>query len=508
MSAFSFRDRMFFIVLGCSFLFVLPLMLANTPYVDDIYRSQSGIIGWKGLGRPLAEVVMLLLNFNLTHYFIVDLSPLPLLISALVLSLSVMHIIKYFDVKWDLRSVLPFLFLIFNPFFIHNLAYKFDCFPMSLGVAAAVFAFAYPFSKNWRSLAIPGVLIFASLALYQPSANVYVSLVFLSILLGIASLSSLPQLLIQAMGKIGIFAAVYVAYYICFTIVGRFVKSSAGSSRSGLVSLDMSGFYDVCHNVRELLLLVRSLYDGRLLVIALVVLLLAISGLVLMACRYGEHLNSRRIIFPVACLLMVVLGAAFLSSIGPLLLLDKPFVMPRAMTGYSIFLVMVFTSVFYLLGRKYRWLSYTLIGLTLTYSFVCMAAFSNAIKLQYDFDSKAVMSIYEHLQADKSLLAVDRVMATGVSVEVQDVKNILRAFPYLRYMVAPMYDWTATVMLGGVGVPNAYFKFERDEYSRAFSRICADASVPAVDNNLYAIYSGFGYTVIYLKGDKHGMCIQ
>ena len=481
-------------------------MVANTPYVDDIYRSQSGVIGWKGLGRPLAELVMLLLNFNLTHYFIVDLSPLPLILSGLVLSVSVFQLINYFGIKWEAAAVLPFLFIIFNPFFIHNLAYKFDCFPMALAVAASIFAFSFDFSRSWRSWCIPAGLIFSSLALYQPSANVYLALLFLSVMLGIARLSSLRWIVLQAAGKLSIFAVVYLGYYSCFSLVSRFAKSAGGSSRSELVSLDASGLDSICHNILELISLVKALYDGKLVIIALVVLFIALAGLVMMAIQYGKHARSIKVVLPVAVLLIIMLLAAFLSSIGPLLLLKNPFVMPRAMTGYSIFLVIVFYSVFYLFGAKRKWLGYSLTGLALVYSFVCMSAFSNAIKLQYDFDTKVIASIHDRLQSEQQWLSVGRVMATGVSPQTQEVKHIIKAFPYLRYMVAPMYDWTATTMLGGMGLSNAYFKFERDEYNRVFSKMCKDSAAKKYDSSIFAIYSAFDYTVIRLKGKGKSMC--
>ena len=506
MNTLASKERIILLVLVCSFLFILPLMLANTPYVDDIYRSQSGVIGWKGLGRPLAELVMLLLNFNLTHYFIVDLSPLPLILSGLVLSVSVFHLVNYFDIKWEVTAVLPFLFIIFNPFFIHNLAYKFDCLPMALAVAASIFAFSFDFSRSWRSWFIPAGLIFSSLALYQPSANVYLALVFLSVVLGIAKLSGLRQIVQQAIGKISIFAVIYLGYYFCFSLVSRFAKSAGGSSRSELVSLDASGLDSIYHNILELTSLVKSLYDGRLGIIALVVLFIALVGLVMMAIQYGKHARSGKMVLPVAVLLIMMLVAAFLSSIGPLLLLKNPFVMPRAMTGYSIFLVVVFYSVFYLFGAKRKWPSYFLAGLALVYSFVCMSAFSNAIKLQYDFDNKVITSIHDRLQSESQWLTVSRVMVTGVSPQTHEVKNIVKAFPYLRYMVAPMYDWTATTMLGGMGLSNAYFKFERDEYKLVFSKMCSDSAAKKFDSGIYTIYSAFDYTVIKLKGESKDMC--
>ena len=58
-------------------LYVLPILLADRYYQDDLARSLYGATGWAGDGRPLTEWLMELLAGGSST--IVDLSPLPML---------------------------------------------------------------------------------------------------------------------------------------------------------------------------------------------------------------------------------------------------------------------------------------------------------------------------------------------------------------------------------------------------------------------------------------------
>ena len=46
----------FFSILLFTFLYILPIILANVYYNDDLARSYVGYLGWRNDGRPLMEV--------------------------------------------------------------------------------------------------------------------------------------------------------------------------------------------------------------------------------------------------------------------------------------------------------------------------------------------------------------------------------------------------------------------------------------------------------------------
>lgn len=78
----SKRDRRFTItLLSLCIVYVMPIILANRYYIDDLGRSQWGYASWSANGRPLADFLMILLGFGGEN--IVDISPLTLIFSVL-----------------------------------------------------------------------------------------------------------------------------------------------------------------------------------------------------------------------------------------------------------------------------------------------------------------------------------------------------------------------------------------------------------------------------------------
>ncbi len=95
----SHRNKLFAFLMGMSLLYVLPVILADRPYIDDLGRSVLGYTWWGLNGRPLSDVVMIALSMG---HPILDLSPLPLLLGITILSLT---LAAYIDKAMHDRSV-------------------------------------------------------------------------------------------------------------------------------------------------------------------------------------------------------------------------------------------------------------------------------------------------------------------------------------------------------------------------------------------------------------------
>ena len=76
--------RRFALLAAGGLLYVLPILLADRYYQDDLARSLYGATGWAGDGRPLTEWLMELLAGGSST--IVDLSPLPMLLGLAALA--------------------------------------------------------------------------------------------------------------------------------------------------------------------------------------------------------------------------------------------------------------------------------------------------------------------------------------------------------------------------------------------------------------------------------------
>ena len=78
------EGRRFGLLAAGGLVYVLPILLADRYYQEDLARSLYGATGWAGDGRPLTEWLMELLAGGGTT--VVDLSPLPMLLGLAALA--------------------------------------------------------------------------------------------------------------------------------------------------------------------------------------------------------------------------------------------------------------------------------------------------------------------------------------------------------------------------------------------------------------------------------------
>lgn len=150
-------------------LHVLPLILADSMYLDDVWRAQTATGNWTGEGRLLTQWLHAGLSFAGGA---INLFPLPLLLSLPVAAYALARLaIHYFGQPrpTDLLVVLP---LWYSPFFLQNLSYQYDGPAMALGLAAMILAV----SLDPRRLFAGTVLIACGLGFYQVTLNVFIGL--------------------------------------------------------------------------------------------------------------------------------------------------------------------------------------------------------------------------------------------------------------------------------------------------------------------------------------------
>ncbi len=131
-------------------IYVLPVLLADRFYHDDLTRSLRGVTGWNNDARPLAEWLM---KWLCGGFPIGDISPLPLLLSVVLLS----YVMTLY-VKQSLPGRLA----------------------------------------HWKVFCFSGVMCMIMLMTYQPCSGVYICLCMLELLFMILSCSlDLPRLIVS-----------------------------------------------------------------------------------------------------------------------------------------------------------------------------------------------------------------------------------------------------------------------------------------------------------------------
>jgi len=120
---------------------ILTIIRANYLYEDDIWRAVGGERGWYSWSRYVAEILSILVHTSLR---MTDISPLPQLLAALILSVSsVLLVYILCDKKITTVSLLASIPLGLSPYFLECLSYKFDAPYMALSVLASIVPFLF-----------------------------------------------------------------------------------------------------------------------------------------------------------------------------------------------------------------------------------------------------------------------------------------------------------------------------------------------------------------------------
>lgn len=136
------KIQSFFILTALYLLFTLPLILSDTHYFDDYGRAAYGYKDFEHFKRFLNLITSEIIH---TNYYLGDISPLPLLLSIVILSFSSIIIINLFEKSKENKIYLGLLLSIsvsvFFPYFLNCLAFNYDCVYMSLAILLSVFCF-------------------------------------------------------------------------------------------------------------------------------------------------------------------------------------------------------------------------------------------------------------------------------------------------------------------------------------------------------------------------------
>jgi hypothetical protein len=185
-----------FVAIG---LHILPLVLADLAYIDDVWRSQlAGRLqdpgdSWTGQGRVLADMLYGGLGFDKATP---NIYPLPLLLAMVVAAKALSDLaFHYFEAPTG-TALLVVLPLWFNPFFLQNLSYQYDGAAMALALAASVMAITQGARHRWGT-GLAMVLVAAAASLYQVSVNVFAGLCCIEVIRQVAAHAPLRQVVRQ-----------------------------------------------------------------------------------------------------------------------------------------------------------------------------------------------------------------------------------------------------------------------------------------------------------------------
>lgn len=344
---------------------ISAILRANFNYIDDLGRVAQGYKDWDGFSRYLSNFLSTFLH---TDQYLTDVSPLPQLVSAFLLSAAGMIILSVLGSQkkislWEIIALIP---LGLSPYFLECISYKYDSPYMALSILASVFPLLF-YKRGaliYGTISILGILTVCTT--YQPAAGIYPMLVILVSLQFWNQNANLQKIL----KFISISAASYLIGMMAFRfLLMRPVDNYVSGSLPPLPKL----IPQTLEHFKTYFLLVNSDFKKEWMIF----LILMAIAFVLLTVR-----DSRQKKWLAFFLSGAALIAMALLSFGIYPLLENPLYAPRAMYGFGVFVALMGVSI----ARAKRAYAAKMICFCLSWClFVFSFTYGNALSAQKNY---------------------------------------------------------------------------------------------------------------------------
>ena len=479
-----------FTTLIALFIFYFPIVQAGYFAVDDYGRALLGYNDLTAAGRPLAAVLLWVLNLGAP---LTDLAPAPQYLAVAVMGLASTVLARKFSISSSFDVFVLAVVFGANPYYIGNILFRFDSLAMSLGVLCAVVAI--PASeircRTASQICYSTILLLGCLTLYQFTINCYF------VLAGLAFLVNLPEqgnrsrwwkLIRYAMPLplAGICYLLMMPYMLDLT-TGQYAtptllaqtyvaQQSTPASPQQLASVIWNNIFEVYHMIYE---------DWHA---------TTLGGLWMITVFTGVIVATKRLIEAAPGLLGII--GAFITSLFVLLVvatgiiaiqlpISAPIFIDRTLIGWSCLLAIgpiVAGRISWRAGRTiYR--AILLVQTMGTYSLGYSVG--NALADQNRYENRMVLDIARDIRRLNSSGALQNLTISGQLGLSPGASPVAAKFPFAKSTVrTAMHDlfWSA-VRLRWVGIDLTYQYLSFDQ-----KRIAICGLTPTVNAQEYAIY--------------------
>ncbi|MGY2262178.1 glucosyltransferase domain-containing protein [Pseudomonas sp. SDO55104_S430] len=479
------RRQVWLFFLLATFVYVLPLILADFPYIDDNWRSLSAGMAWAEQGRLFSQLFFNALTFTGAAP---NIFPLPLLIATLAMSCALTSLAFHYFRQPSISCCLVVLPLWYNPFFLQNLSYQYDGAPMALSLVAVIYAitFRHP-SRNVQWL-VPSFLIALALGLYQISVNVFVGLCCLELLRAANSRKPWPQWGAMIGWKL---AQVVLGWLIYWVTAYPYMDQG----RALLLNWSAHPLLQIDVNIGRVLEKVVLLFHGGFIWVFAGLVLCAMAG----AVRLGEVIFHRRengpkrILMGLLCLATVPLVLLLVSGVA---LFFRDFNEgARTLMGFAVLLVLLFYLSHLSLEIVHQRLPLLLL-VPLLAMLSLSFAYGRVLSVQKTFATSALFSLERDISSHQALREAKRIY---MSVTYSDhwllgAAGSFKQMPVLHYLLNIDFYMLAE-NLPKVGITNVVAERER----RNATRVGYQHFAPLVESPYYRIFLLGDYGFIVMK---------
>lgn len=463
-----------------AFLFIYPLIQAGIFYRDDLDRAITGQYGWRGLGRPVADILMKILSAS--GEYNLDLFPYTMMASCLFIGGASLLLSDHLS-KLDIPShKLVAALLIFNPFLLQNIAYRYDSLGMSIAFFLAVMAYTYSDKHPVKEISVKVVAGVLSLTIYQPCANIFIGLLAIDIMIAaVKNNYKISNVITEICKKTLLFISFYLLYMLFF--------AKKNNARAEIISANSDGLAHLKNTLSELKDMVLSYFHGP---VYLYFLLPFVIGLLFMliANRHNSKMMLRGILFG-----MMSLVVFLVSLMGPTLFLQDAPVFPRTLVSFSVLIVLIAIPVV-CLSPKLKYI--TLIPVITAIAF--SAQLSSAISSQREHEDFVFSMIA------RDLLAYAKVNNIGTVGEInlnERVKLLVTNKPLIGYFLSPASEFVASFQLINKGFTQTLHGYddEQKNINTLFSLFDQNIS-PVVSNKEYSLFISGDTAIVFLGSNK------
>lgn len=427
---FLIKKYKYHLFIAINILWVWALLSPNIYYFDDNYRAAGGYYNWGGDFRPFADWLYYIIGLGRRF---TDLTPLPQLFALVFLYyIYFLYIKKFNDGKITVPILLVFIPIVWSPFLLSNLYFRYDSIFMLLAVLLAVLAvFDVDNKKYFRAI----ILLFITLGFYQPAIVAYVCTALFYVYT--IKEDDINKIFKQWFKKSIVYFLVFLAgllfYY--FTIMNFTTDYNFYSATHSSMSLQ-NLIPNVVQAIKEINVIFQG--DTGLIFFSLFVYLLLMNLIFLI-----KKLSYLGVIVFIAIHITFAISAASVN-----LLLDVPRFEYRTFIFFGFYISFLLLSCFYVLDKinykKYNFSILFFIGLY--FSSIALNV-SNAQKYKNNFDNALILDIVNVLY-DSGKFDKDKTIVFYGETIPYTVQQLVYKYP----------------IIGGIATNASYYTYKIQNY--------------------------------------------
>ncbi|KYQ84573.1 hypothetical protein AWW72_07950 [Acinetobacter sp. NRRL B-65365] len=411
-------------------LWMWALLSPNIYYFDDNYRAAGGYYNWGGDFRPFADWLYYFLGLGRRF---TDLTPLPQIFSLFFLYFTYYLYIKRFNSgELNIPTLLVFIPIVWSPFLLSNLYFRYDSIFMLLAILLSVVAvFCVDNRKYIRAI----MLVFVTCGLYQPAIVAYVCTA-LFLVYGIKEsenkIDIFKMWFLKSLTYFFIFLIGVLIYY--FTIMKFTTDYNWYSTTHSQMSM-YNFFKNIVQVVKDVSVVFES--DTGFLFLFIFFYLLVINFF---------YLKKKFSYFSLVVFILIHLGFV-VSAAGVNVLLDVPRFEYRTFIFFGFYISYLLLSFFKIMSvDKYRKYSYAILFFVGFYFLSIALNVSNAQKYKNKFDDAIIMDIVSVLYENNFS-------------ENQTVVFYGESIPYTVQQLIYKYP-----IIGGIATNASYYTYKIQNY--------------------------------------------